>query len=477
MGNALDSLPQSQQLYLLLAEEQRRVKTNKIVQYYPTEGALCRGNYPKHLSFFRAGTAYRERLFLAANRVGKSEGVGGYELTLHLTGEYPDWWDGRRYDRPVNAWAAGDTGKTVRDILQYKLLGPVGSFGTGLIPERDIEGRPVSKPGVADAVEIVRVKHVSGGISVLTFKSYDQGREAFQGTEQDVIWLDEEPPLSVYTECLVRTMTINGMILCTFTPLLGLSSVVLHYLPDGKMPVEETGRFVVMATWDDAPHLEEQEKAELWSSFPPYQRDARTKGVPQLGSGAIYPVPESEIVVKPFQLPDHWQKGYGFDVGWNKTAAIWGAVDRESDVLYLFSEHYQGQAEPAIHAAAIKARGDVPGFIDPSARGRNQMDGKQLLIQYEDLGLDLAEADNAVEAGIYAVWMRLSTGRLKVFETLNNWLSEYRIYRRDENGKVVKKNDHLMDGTRYLILSGLDLMVVKTKVVLPSYGSEMGWML
>lgn len=451
-------MPQDQRLYLLLSEELRRKTVNKIVRYYPSEGPLCRGNYPKHLDFFRAGVTHRERLFLAGNRVGKSEGVGGYELTLHLTGDYPDWWEGRRYSRSVNVWAAGDTGKTVRDILQYKLLGPVGSFGTGLIPERCIEGRPVSKPGVADAIEIVRVKHKSGGISVLTFKSYDQGREAFQGTEQDVIWLDEEPPLSVYTECLVRTMTINGMVLCTFTPLLGLSDVVLHYLPDGKLSAEEdASKYVVIATWDDAPHLGEKEKSELWGSFPPFQRDARTKGVPQLGSGAIYPIPETEIVVKPFQLPEYWPRCYGMDVGWNKTAAIWGAVDRESDVVYLYSEHYQGLAEPAIHAAAIKGRGSMSGVIDPSARGRNQQDGQQLLRQYQDLGLDLSDADNAVEAGIYAVWMRLSTGRLKVFDTLTSWLSEYRIYRRDENGKVVKKNDHAMDCTRYLVLSGLGL--------------------
>ncbi len=221
-------------------------------------------------------------------------------------------------------------------------------------------------------------------------------------------------------------------------------------------------RYVVMATWDHAPHLDQKVKDELFASIPPYQRDARTKGIPQLGSGAVYPIPESEIAIAPFQLPEYWPKCYGLDVGWNRTAAIFAAWDRDSDTVYFYSEYYQGKSEPAIHAAAIKARGQMPGVIDPSARGRSLVDGRQILQQYKDLGLDLTEADNSVEAGIYAVWMRLSTGRIKVFSTLVNWFGEYRIYRRDENGRIVKKDDHLMDGSRYLIMSGLDVAEYST---------------
>jgi hypothetical protein len=115
-----------------------------------------------HMEFFEAGKAHRERLMLAANRVGKTEGVGGYEMALHLTGQYPKWWTGRRYDKAIRAWAAGDTGKTVREILQSKLLGPVGSWGTGLIPGDSISRIVRGTGGVADTVEIVYVRHVSG---------------------------------------------------------------------------------------------------------------------------------------------------------------------------------------------------------------------------------------------------------------------------------------------------------------------------
>lgn len=221
-------------------------------------------------------------------------------------------------------------------------------------------------------------------------------------------------------------------------------------------------KFLVTATWADVPHLSEHAKAELLKEIPAYQRDARTKGVPQLGSGAIYPVPESDVVVADFEIPPHWPRGYGLDVGWNRTAAVWGARDNETSTVYLYSEHYRGQAEPIIHAQSIKDRGAwMHGVIDPASRGRSQQDGAQLLATYCQMGLHLETAINAVESGIYTVWQLLSAGKLKVFKSLSNWLFEFRIYQRDKDGKVVKRNDHLMDATRYFIMSGRDRMRVK----------------
>lgn len=221
-------------------------------------------------------------------------------------------------------------------------------------------------------------------------------------------------------------------------------------------------KHVVTATWSDVPHLDEKAKSELIASIPPFQRDARTKGIPQLGAGAIFPVPESDIVVADFPIPAHFPRGYGFDVGWNRTAAIWGARDNESEIIYLYSEHYKGQAEPIIHAEAVKSRGVwIPGVIDPAARGRSQADGQKLLQTYRSQGLDLLPSSNAVEAGLYDVWQLLSFGKLKVFKSLVNWLQEFRLYRRDEKGHVVKERDHLMDATRYFVLSGRNRMRVK----------------
>ena len=231
----LEELTPLQQAYILTRELTERQKRQQLYYLYPEEGELSRDKYPKHMEFFKAGAEHRERLMLAANRVGKTWGVGGYEVVLHATGLYPDWWEGYRFKRPIRAWAAGDTGQTVRDILQYKLLGNPGEFGTGMIPADYLEGT-TSKQGLPNAVQDIQVKHVSGGTSSLTLKSYDQRRESFQGTEQDVIWLDEEPPMDIYSECLIRTMTTKGLIICTFTPLQGMSEVVQSFLEDGKMP-------------------------------------------------------------------------------------------------------------------------------------------------------------------------------------------------------------------------------------------------
>jgi hypothetical protein len=213
-------------------------------------------------------------------------------------------------------------------------------------------------------------------------------------------------------------------------------------------------KYIVQAGWDDVPHLDEKTKRELLASTPHYQKDARSKGEPSLGAGAIYPIPKSEITVLPFALPKYWPRAYGFDVGWNRTAAIWGAHDRDVDCIYCYAEHYRGQAEPSVHAASIKARGAwIPGAIDPASRGRSQVDGEQLIARYRDNGLLLHPAINAVDAGLHEVFTRLSTARLKLFTTLQNTMTEYSLYRRNEKGAVIKELDHLMDALRYLVMT------------------------
>jgi phage terminase large subunit-like protein len=228
----------------VLAQTEATRQGYQLRRLFPDEGELRRELYVKHLQFFAAGKVHHERAFIAANRVGKSE-AGTYESTLHLTGaydEYAPWWNGRRFEGPIQMWAAGDTGKTVRDILQVKFLGPVTQPGTGMIPKHLI---------VDNAVETIYVQHVEKEhgahcVSTLTLKSYDQRREAFQGTAQHVILLDEEVPQDIYTECLLRTMVLPGqenrpladremgIVMLTFTPLMGLTPVVLSFMPGGN---------------------------------------------------------------------------------------------------------------------------------------------------------------------------------------------------------------------------------------------------
>jgi len=235
---------QTQQHYAALTSTLlARLRQRQFYDLFPDKNVIDRDGsvliyrrdlYPRHLEFFAAGAGYRERCFLAANRVGKTT-CGAYETTCHLTGIYPDWWVGRRFTTPIRAWACGKKNETTRDIVQKALLGPVGYDGmrkvlegTGMVPGGLI-GRVTWKRGVDDLTDTVKVRHVTGGWSTLGLKSYEQGRGSFEGTSQHLIWFDEEVPVDVYGEGLIRTMTTQGMLIVTFTPLEGMSEMVLQF--------------------------------------------------------------------------------------------------------------------------------------------------------------------------------------------------------------------------------------------------------
>lgn len=432
-------------------------------------------NCPKHELFFDAGAKYHERIFMASNRSGKSVS-GAFETACHLTGDYPSWWTGRRFDTPINAWACGSTARSTRDTVQKELIGPVGAWGTGMIPE-DRLGKYWSLAGVPQGLDMIEVKHRSGGWSTVGFKNYEQDVKAFYGTAMHVIWMDEEVPSLIYNECLLRTMTTNGVVFVTFTPLAGLTPFVVRFCRAGdflggakrilaldgldkdKDSAEEarlanitTAKAVIQAGWDDVPWLEADTKRRMLEDTPPNLRDSRSKGIPAMGSGNVYPIPLEEIVVEPFEIPSHFRRLYALDVGWNRTAVLWGAEDPNTGTLYLYDEHYMGEMPPAVHAQAVKNRGSwIYGCIDPASRGRSQIDGQSLMSVYKQMGLKLFPANNEVEGGINNVWNMLSVGKIKVFKPLVNFQKEYMLYRRDEKGKVIKEEDHLMDCLRYLV--------------------------
>jgi phage terminase large subunit-like protein len=227
-------------------------------RYFPDEGPLRRELYPRSLLFWAAGVVHRERLFLAANRTSKTVSAA-YEVTSHATGEYKPWWPGRRFEGPTDWWAAGDTRETTRDILQRELFGPRegirnGTF-SGMVPAHLILDRTL-KTGIADCIDTVWMRHVEREhgapcTSTVQFKSYDQGRVAFQGTSlRGGVWLDEETPDAmetpsgggtpsgngdIYTECLLRTATTGGLLMSTLTPLRGLTPFIDHFLETAEM--------------------------------------------------------------------------------------------------------------------------------------------------------------------------------------------------------------------------------------------------
>lgn len=230
-------------------------------------------------------------------------------------------------------------------------------------------------------------------------------------------------------------------------------------------------RRIVFASWEDVPHLTPEMKQAQLATMDPHLRDARTRGIPFLGSGAVFPVETGVIEIKAFPIPDHYPRAFALDVGWNRTAALWGALDPKTDVLYLYDEHYVAEENPSTHANAIKGYGVksnyradwIPGVCDPAARGRNQKDGTKLIEDYRALGLKVDAAMSKItDAAVHEVWLRLSSGRLKVFSHLQYFFKEYLLYRRDENGKIIESKsrpDHLMDCLKFLVVSGISKMI------------------
>lgn len=247
--------PDKRDEYLRAKREQAERKFCMFNKFFPdqttehSDGSIfhSRDGYAKHLEFFEKGAQYRERAFMAANRSGKTI-AGAYETTCHLTGDYPNWWTGKRFDHAISAWAAGKTFESTRDIIQLTLLGNVKHEGSrkrvdgmGMIPGHKI-GELTWKTGVPNLIDTVKVKHVTGAWSLLGLKAYQQGRGAFEGTAKHLIWPDEEPPVDIYGEMITRTATVDGIIMLTFTPLEGMSETAQLFMADDDRPMPELDR-------------------------------------------------------------------------------------------------------------------------------------------------------------------------------------------------------------------------------------------
>jgi len=432
-------------------EIERRQRTSRLRFYRP---------YKKQVEFHKAGAAYRERLFMAGNQLGKTLS-GAAEAAMHLTGQYPDWWPGRRWDNPITMLAGSESYELTRDGVQRLLIGPPlneEDWGTGYIPKAAILDT-TRRAGVSGTLDSVTVRHVSGGASTLLLKGYDQGRSKWQANTVDYVWFDEEPPEDVYLEGITRTNATGGSIAVTFTPLKGMSTVVARFI----MPGEDEGakyRTVTTMTIDDADHYSAEERARIIASYPAHEREARTKGIPSLGSGRIFPVSEESITVAPFEVPKHWVQIGGLDFGWDHPFAGAGcAWDRDADVFYVTKVYREREATPIIHAAALKPWGDwLPWSWPHDGLQHDKGSGEQLAVQYRGQGLKMLperatfdDGTNGVEAGISDMLQRMQTGRFKVFSTCGEFFEEFRLYHR-KDGKIVKERDDVISASRYALM-------------------------
>lgn len=467
-------------LHDALELERKLVAENRLSEYAP---------YPKQLAFHTAAAdkTIRERLLVAGNQLGKTWS-SAFETAMHLTGIYPDWWLGKVFDRPISGWAASETGQGTRDTVQRLLLGKPGEWGTGSIPKAHLLDVRRASGGTPDCVDSITVRHKSGGISRLTFKTYDQGRLRWQGETLDFVWFDEEPPADIYTEGLTRTNATGGIVWLTFTPLQGMSDVVKRFLIQ-KQP----GTHVTTMTIDDAMHYTPEQRAAIIASYPAHERDARAKGIPTLGSGKIFPVDEIEIKEASIAIPDHWPRVCGIDFGWDHpTAAAWVAWDRDTDTVHVYDVYRVREATPIIHAATIKAKGDwIPVAWPHDGLQHDKGSGEALAAQYRKLGLNMhhekvshapdakagqteGQGGNGVEAGLMDMLDRMQTGRFKVAAHLECFWEEFRLYHR-KDGKIVKENDDVLSSVRYACMM-LRHAKTKPKPAKPTQQRQVSWM-
>ena len=405
--------------------------------------------YPRQREFLDLGAEFAERLLIAGNQNGKTH-VGAYEAACHLTGLYPEGWKGRRFTKPTRGWIAGETSLVVRDVQQKKLCGEPGvdaAFGTGMIPKDLFVDKPSLARGITDAYDTIQVRHVSGGVSVARFKSYEQGRQKFQGETLDWLWFDEEPPMEIYSEGLTRTAATKGICFMTFTPLQGPTEVVLRFL-DEPSPY----RRVITMTINDAEHIPLEERQRLIASWPAHEREARARGVPMLGSGRIFTAPEDSVTEEPIEhIPPFWYKlgacDFGIDHPFGFVLILW---DKDADVIHVHHTYRVKDALPIQHADAIKrVAGSVP-IAWPIDGNIRRDDGKPMADHYRRHGVQMLpthatwpDGSVSTEAGVLEIDEREKSGRIKYANTLSDLLEERRLYHR-KDGKIVKLKDDLI---------------------------------
>jgi phage terminase large subunit-like protein len=416
--------------------------------------------------FFSAGVDHRERMVLAGNRTGKTLS-GTFETACHATGEYPEWWGGLEFNFPPTIWCLGVDAPQVKNVLQREIFGVLGENGfdgTGWIPRERIAGfsRSQQLPGLASEVAIF---HENGGTSMVSFRSYSQsnkgaGTTPFAGSSVDFCLVDEQPSdPELHGQLVTRLMTGNrghgGSIVYSMTPELGYTELIRSFL-ETRQPHQH----LTQVTWADCPHLTPEIQEQILSSIPEWQRDMRRNGVPFMGSGRIFTIPEERIIVDPFEIPDWWTWLAAIDFGISHpTAWVKCAYDPESDVVYIVQTYREkgksvNEIAPFIRGAS---QGFIPTVYPHDGDNREKGSGKTLAELYREAGVDMSmkfrnldkDQSNFVEPGLVTMDERLRTDRLKVFRNCTPFIEEYRRYHRDEKGQIVKVDDDTIDAARY----------------------------
>jgi len=439
----------------------RKIETHKLEGYKPYQFQI---KFHHAEGYLTPGVLAHLKALICANQIGKTW-CAGYETAMHLTGKYPEWWKGERFWYPVDCVVAGVTNDLTRDHPQKILLGDPDegdrAIGTGTIPIECV-GKITRKAGVPNAIDSVLVKHITRGWSKVQFKAYEMGFKKFMGKARDVTWFDEEPPPDVLSQAVRSTFAKKkSVIMLTLTPEEGMTQVVSQLLND-----LQKGQAVVTATWDDAPHMTVEVRANKLASIPAHERDMRSKGTPLAGAGVIFNIPDEKLLVDPFEIPKHWRQITGIDFGWDHPfGAAKLAWDMDADVIYVIADYRESKALPGVHATTVNSWGEwIPVVWPHDGLNTEKSSAEPLIESYRKAhvnvwhekatnppspGDDEGKGGNSVEAPLLEMLERMHTDRWKVFKTCRHWMEEKRMYHRDLNMKIVKYADDVISASRY----------------------------
>ncbi len=412
--------------------------------------------HKKQLAFHKCKK--RNRWVFGGNRSGKTE-CGAVEAVWTARGIHP-----YRKNRPdVFGWVVSLTAQVQRDVAQKKILHYLRpDWIADIVMQSGKKDAP--ERGVVDQIA---VKNVFGGISVIGFRSCDQGREKFQGSSLDFVWFDEEPPEDIYTECLMRVVDKCGEIFGTMTPLKGLTFVYRDIYLNQKRNPEVWYEFM---EWADNPFLSKKEIALLENTMDETTLQARRYGKFCTREGLVYPeFDESVHVIKPFDVPKEWQDTLSIDPGLhNPLSAHWYAVDYDGNV-YVVAEHYRAGEDVDFHARALHeiserlgwkrdGKGRISALIDSAAGQRTLSSAKSVSeLFYERDILVNPRVNKDVFGGIARVksYLNRKNGlpNLYIFSCCTNMIREFKGYFWGSGESPEKKDDHAMDELRYYLMT------------------------
>ena len=421
--------------------------------------------YEPQLRFFTAGAKQHQRLIRGGNQVGKSFACA-YEAALHMTGAYPKWFNGRRFNKPTRGWVIGPERTLVRDGPQKQLTARQGEFGTGTIPLAAFAGRPIMVPGGGGCIDTMSIVHetdgVKDGVSTVTFKSFEQGAEKMQAESVDWIWIDERCSEEIYSELIARTSATNGILFLSYTPLKGGGQLTYRFLNEYS-----PDRVDIRITGADAKHISPERREELGEQYLPHEREARLEGIPQLGVARVFPFP-IESLMRNFN-PEVDIKGWakwivGIDPGYQHPfAAALCAWVPDLDEFYVVDGFKMERSEALYHTKRIAGlcRGlRIPISWPHDANSHERGSGLALSEVYRRCGAPMlskhAENHGAgsfhTEPCIEEMIGYMKRGAFQIASHMTELGEEILNYHRDEDYKIVRLRDDLISAVRYAFM-------------------------